>query len=73
MAPTGREHFRSLRNFYRASSYRRFRVVNRNNRAAEILGFGPNGDTMIGWWDGGTDLRQFDPDDVDWANHTVYV
>lgn len=69
----GKEHYQSLRDLYRLSQHRRFRAKHRNNRWADILGFGPHGDYIIGWWDGQDKTTEFDPDDENWTRITTYV
>jgi hypothetical protein len=70
---SGKEQYRTLRELFRLASSRRFRTKNRNNRYAEIIGFGPNGDRMIGWWEGTDTALEFDPDERAWTNPTIYV
>jgi hypothetical protein len=67
------ESFTSLRKAYRLSEYRRFRVKHRSNKWADILGFAPDGKTLLGWWDGSEQVEHFAPDDIAWAQLTTYV
>lgn len=72
MSPTGKEHFRSLRHFFRMANLRGFAVLNRNQRAATILGFGPDDRTMIGWWEGTNTIEHFDPDSAEWSTGAIH-
>jgi hypothetical protein len=72
VSPTGKEHFHTLREAYRASDYRRFRAKSRGNRWADFLGFGPDGTYIIGWNDGDDEESHFDPDVRSWSHITVY-
>jgi hypothetical protein len=69
----GKEVFDSLRTHYRAAEYRRFRVKDRSNRYAEMLGFTPDGKHMIGFWEGQDEVTRFAPDDSNWTNRVTYV
>jgi hypothetical protein len=72
VSPTGKEHFQSLREAYRFSDYRRFRAKHRSGRWADFLGFGPDGATIIGWWDGDEFEQHYEPDVRNWSHITIY-
>lgn len=69
----GKEHFYTLRELFRMASARRFRATHRTSRNAECLGFGPDGNYMLGWWEGQDEPLEFDPDDRQWSNPVIYV
>ncbi len=73
MSPSGKEAFYTLREAFRSANFRRFRAKNKQNRWADFVGFGPDGTTLLGWFDGSGDVQHFDPDTRTWSNITVYL
>jgi hypothetical protein len=68
----GKESYASLRDLYRAASFRRFSARHRNNRRATFLGFAPGG-AVLGWWDNTTDVIEFAPDEAQWTDLVTYA
>lgn len=69
----GKEQYFTLRELFRLASSRRFRAVNRSSRAAEFVGFGPQGAGVLGWYESNDEIMEFDPDERQWTRPTIYV
>jgi len=70
---TGKEYYSTLRQMYRDADHRRFRTKHRSNRHAELLGFTPDGKSMVGFWEGQDEVTYFAADELNWTALTVYV
>lgn len=69
----GKETYHPLRLLVRRAEYRRFRARHRDNRWADFLGFSPNGQHVVGFWDGDEQPTLFDPSEIQWAQLVTYV
>lgn len=69
----GKETYHSLRQLVRRSDFRRFRARHRDNRWADFLGFTPNGEKVVGFWDGDEEPTLYDADEIQWTQLVTYV
>lgn len=64
--------FQSLRMIWRFRGHKPMIVERKDRRRATILGIGPEGKSVVGWLDGTTALKEFDPDEVEWKFIAVF-
>ena len=67
------DKFATLREFFRAAEFRKFRARHRTNRSADFLGFTPDGKSVVGFWDGSEEPTMFEPDDYNWTQLVTYL